>query len=113
MASKNRLLGSGIEYGEEEKKTIAAFDVPCFMYSESNLSGILVKTTAQLKTLKEQGYVDHPGKCARLPGHEKLYDEFHKEPEKKETEEELETKTPPDVDDIEPTVPGMKISKKK
>lgn len=78
MVSQNNLLGSGKVYVEEpvEKKTNR---VPCLMYHKDlSPMGKVVKNEFELDALIDAGWVDHRGKIFRLPGFEKLYDEFNK-----------------------------------
>jgi hypothetical protein len=78
MASKNKLLGSGLpEKVEEVVETIVPSDVkhtvPCFMYSKNCPEGKVFKIQADLDALGPE-WKDHPGKVRLLPGHEKLFE---------------------------------------
>lgn len=76
MASKNNLLGSGVVEEPEKKAPNQKFD-PKFMYHRDCVEGVVVKTASKMKELLKDGWVDHPGKAKRLPGHEHLYNEIH------------------------------------
>ena len=84
MASKNRLLGSGIveDSVEEVKTSVVSFDLPCLMYHSSCIDGKVVRTVEELNKLIVVGWKDHPGKVALLPGWEDLYNKEHKVEEK-------------------------------
>jgi hypothetical protein len=74
MPSNNRLLGSTrLEVKEEVRESVST-RVPVWRYHESCLKGIVVKTEKELNRLDKEGWVDHPGKIALLPGHEKLFE---------------------------------------
>lgn len=82
MASKNNLLGSGVPEQDivplhrerTQKKT------PCWRFHK-DYPDKLVKFDDELEALEKQGgWVDEPGKARRLPGHEKIYDEYHNPP---------------------------------
>lgn len=102
MASQNTLLGSGLpaqpiaegHKEREQKKT------PCFCYHKDCPQGRLVKYDDELEKLDKEGWVDHPAKVLRLPGHEKKYDDFVKLKEKLSCNKQI-------IDEI-PKVESMK-----
>jgi len=78
MASKNKLLGSGLPDKVEEEKEISKLPdvkhtVPCFMYSKDCPEGKIFKIQSDLDALGPE-WKDHPGKVRLLPGHEKLFE---------------------------------------
>lgn len=79
MASQNILLGSGLPQipqipGHKER---TQNKTPVFRYHKDCPGGKVINYDDELEKLG-QGWVDHPGKIRRLPGHEKLYDDFNK-----------------------------------
>lgn len=79
MASQNRLLGSGISenipnIGHDLPPNYRA---PAWRYhAELCPKGRIAKTDAELDKLDAEGWVDHIGKTARLPGLEKIWDAY-------------------------------------
>lgn len=83
--SSNELLGSGLsrEISISNHKEIEHKRTPTFRYHKDCIHGKLVKYDEELEVLEKQGWVDHPGKACRLPGHEKIYDEFQEKQNKR------------------------------
>lgn len=81
MASQNVLLGSGIPvlqpiaHKERNQKR-----TPAWRYHKDCPKGTLIRYDEELDKVDAAGWVDHPGKVARLPGLEKIYDDFHNKP---------------------------------
>lgn len=76
MASKNKLVGSGkIEEEKviEEKKVQSEFE-PMWLYRSDFPKGRIIKSLKEKRELVKEGWVDHPGKCTLLPGHEHLFE---------------------------------------
>ena len=75
MVAKNKLLGSG---KPEEKVVERIVEVPKFermwLYSVECPEGKIVSTFEEYNKLMDAGWVDHPGKCTKLPGHESKFD---------------------------------------
>ena len=75
MASNNSLLGSGKSYTpDKEPAPKGDFFVPRWMYHRDIPEGVLVRLEREFNKLSDD-WVDHPGKCTLLPGHEKIYQE--------------------------------------
>ena len=100
MASENRLLG------QARAESKVAIEVTlfnnCWLYHADTPKGILVKRKKLYDELIELGWVDHPGKCIRLKGHEDLFEE--------NTEVEVEPEVEVEVEP-EPIVPEPEPAK--
>jgi hypothetical protein len=87
MVSQNQLLGSGVPEQKPITKHIEPTNLkaPAWRF-HPECGDRLCKTDAELDKLDAEGWVDHPGKARRLPGHEKTYDAYHAPREDKPTE---------------------------
>ena len=74
MASKNKLLGSG-KIDEVAEESVEIVFKRVWLYHKAVPAGLLITTQKQFNECTEAGWVDHPGKCNSLPGHEKLFKE--------------------------------------
>jgi len=86
MAANNVLLGAGKVYTESDVIQILNNFAPLWMFHKDHPEGQIVRDQSKFDKLVEEGWVDQPGKCALLPGHEHLY----QGDEKVEVEEEEE-----------------------
>jgi|SRR3989338_6041702 len=82
MASQNILLSPGgntpqpiVEHKEPEHKR-----TPVWRYHKDCPQGKVINYDDELDKANATGWVDHPGKVTRLPGLEKIYDDFHVPP---------------------------------
>lgn len=86
MASNNSILGHGpaptpAPFGHNFPPNYRA---PQWRFhAELCPKGVIVKTDAELDKLDAEGWVDHIGKTARLPGLEKIWDAYQAEREAK------------------------------
>lgn len=79
MASQNILLGAGLSEIQPivEHKKREQQRTPAWRYHKDCPSGKLIKYDDELDEADANNWVDHPGKVTRLPGFEKMYDNFH------------------------------------
>ncbi len=78
MISQNVLLGSGIPpeiTSNIEEELPENLRTPAWRFHPDHPDRIC-KTDAELDKLDAEGWVDKPGKARRLPGHEKIYDDY-------------------------------------
>lgn len=79
MASKNKLLGSGVVEKSEpavEKEPVSVFKPILLHYPLAvGFGSKLITTAKEFEEAVEKGWKDHPGKVAKLPGWEHLYEE--------------------------------------
>ena len=72
MTSNNRLLGRTYEDIADAADPVEVF-APKWLYHPTCPGGVIVKDSAKYAALTKEGWVDHPGKCILLAGHEKLF----------------------------------------
>ena len=77
MVSKNKLLGSGVDYESLAKQLPRNDEVqkiaPAWRFHKTCPEGRVIKTDKAIKELDKAGWVDHPGKVRKLPGHENMF----------------------------------------
>jgi hypothetical protein len=94
MVSNNTLLnGAKVNQKVVHPSEVVQEHTPCFMFSEECPEGKVVKWDKELAELIEAGWVDHPGKVQKLPGHKKVW-EKHQEAMKPKREPVIKKEAP-------------------
>jgi hypothetical protein len=71
----NQLLGSGVQLELEYDPPPVNKRTPAWRFHK-DFPDKLCKTDAELDKADAEGWVDHPGKARRLPGHEKMLNQL-------------------------------------
>ena len=78
MASQNKLLGSGEVFndGKSDHTHETGTRKLAWRYHETCREGRLLKTQEAIDEADANGWVDTPGKIFKLPGHERVYEDY-------------------------------------